>query len=346
MVYAMISIGVLGFIVWSQMAPNLYSIEFNYFAICQDSSTLQGTLYSKNLYNYTKLAGNLKNYTSSSETKRKEIFNFDQFFKIYGKNIDTDWLIWFIGFSEGDGSISVYNNKLRFVITQKEGDILYHIQKTLAIGKVTKNKDNYYRYSIHNQQEILKLVYIFNGNLVIPYRIKQLSFWLSILIQLNYNIIFIDQPVYPSFNDPWISGFTDAEGCFNVMINKRKESKLGVRIILRYILDQNNFYNNFKHIRSLFNGGFIQLRSSKNKNEHYRFTINTFHLIELIIIYFDTFPLKTMKYKNYELWKKIYKKILDKNHLTEEGLKNIKILKKEININNSLTKKIGHSLKF
>jgi hypothetical protein len=37
---------------------------------------------------------------------------------------------------------------------------------------------------------------------------------------------------------------------------------------------------------------------------------------------------------------------LDKNHLTEEGLKNIKILKKEININNSLTKKIGHSLKF
>jgi hypothetical protein len=32
-------------------------------------------------------------------------------------------------------------------------------------------------------------------------------------------------------------------------------------------------------------------------------------------------------------------------NLTEEDLKQIKLIKKEININNSLTKKIGHSLK-
>lgn len=38
---------------------------------------------------------------SSSETKRKKNFNFDQFKKIYGNNIDTNWLIWFIGFTEG-----------------------------------------------------------------------------------------------------------------------------------------------------------------------------------------------------------------------------------------------------
>jgi hypothetical protein len=303
------------------------------------------TFNSKNLNNYTQLAGNLKYFTSSSETTRKKEFNFDQFYQIYGNKINNDWLIWFIGFTEGDGSITVYNNKLRFVITQKEGAILYHIQNILGIGTVSKNKDNYYRYSVHNQEEILKLAYIFNGNLVISYRIKQLSLWLTILTQLNYNIIFNNEPVYPTLNDAWLSGFTDAEGCFNVTIQKRKESKLGDRVILRYILDQNNFYNNFIYISSLFNGGYTQLRSKNKNNEHYRFTINSFKIIELVIIYFNKFPLKTLKLINYNKWINIYLLILDKKHLTEEGLKQIKLMKKEININNSLTKKIGHSLK-
>ena len=57
------------------------------------------------------------------------------------------------------------------------------------------------------------------------------------------------------------------------------------------------------------------------------------------------FPLKTKKSKSYENFIKVYNKILNKEHLTEEGLNKIKIFKKAINLNNSLTIKTGSSLK-
>jgi hypothetical protein len=116
MIYAMISIGLLGFIVWSfYMMALLYSdIEVINFAICWNSSTLMSTLYSKNLINYTQSAGKISKFIDcSSETTRKT----------YLDSNNNDWLNWFIGFSEGDGALLTYNNRLRFVLTQKEGEI-------------------------------------------------------------------------------------------------------------------------------------------------------------------------------------------------------------------------------
>lgn len=44
----------------------------------------------------------------------------------------------------------------------------------------------------------------------------------------------------PSLNDAWLSGFTDAEGTFNVNITKRENTVTGYRVQLRYILDKKN----------------------------------------------------------------------------------------------------------
>ena len=54
MLYAMGSIGLLGFLVWSYISASSYSdIRLIYFAICWNSLTLISTLISKNLINYT-----------------------------------------------------------------------------------------------------------------------------------------------------------------------------------------------------------------------------------------------------------------------------------------------------
>lgn len=105
------------------------------------------------------------------------------FNKHSSKLISSEWLIWFIGFIEGDGAILTTKGKARFVLTQKEGAILHHVQEVLGFGTV-RQFDGYYRFIVTDPHSILLLVYIFNGNLVLSHRQKQLGEW---VIALNKN---------------------------------------------------------------------------------------------------------------------------------------------------------------
>ena len=141
MVYAMMSIGILGFIVWSWFLASPLSdmrIYITYFAVCWKSLVLISTLNGKNLIRYTQSADNLSlcslesNKQNASETIRKTSFKFIAF-RIYyntlfkdSAHLSDDWLTWFIGFAEGDGAIQTYakGTRVRFVLTQKESAIL------------------------------------------------------------------------------------------------------------------------------------------------------------------------------------------------------------------------------
>jgi len=62
--------------------------------------------------------------------------------------------------------------------------------------------------------------------LVLKHRIKQLSLWFSILDQKGVKLPkFNDKPISLTLDDAWLSGFTDAEGCFNVGITLRKDGR-------------------------------------------------------------------------------------------------------------------------
>ena len=344
MVYAMFSIGLLGFIVWSQKVALPYcEIGVRNLAVCWNSLVLIGTLYSKNPISYTQSAGNLytKGLKSSSEIICETSRSFDLFNKVSKTQISNKWLSWFIGFSEGDGAILTCKNRARFVITQKEGNILFEIQNILGFGTV-KLYNDYYRYIVTDPDNILLLFYIFNGNLVLSYRQNQLAKWVQTLNHnLNLSLALNIRLIEPSLSDSWLSGFTDAEGCFNVAIQPRNKTITGYRLVLRFLLDQKNGETTLIQIKNLFGYGQVNIR--KNTNNVYRYNNSSFKGLFSVCNYFLLFPLKTKKRESFERWLHVLNFVLNKKHLNIEGLEKIRTLAKEININNSLTRKTGSS---
>jgi hypothetical protein len=183
------------------MAPLQCELQLMNFAKRWDSflkDKLLNTFNSKNISNNTKPAGNSTSNTrfalveanalgtNSPEATCGNSFNFELFNRLRIERglepIDNDWLVWFIGFVEGDGAILVKDNNkyMDFVLTQREKDILEHIALVLQFGYVKafpqNNSSNaFHRYFVKDVHSLTMLAYLFNGNLALTHRINQLS---------------------------------------------------------------------------------------------------------------------------------------------------------------------------
>nr|YP_010608708.1 hypothetical protein PNX16_mgp063 [Drechslerella dactyloides]WAN89788.1 hypothetical protein [Drechslerella dactyloides] len=188
---------------------------------------------------------------------------------------------------------------------------------------------------------MLILIALFNGNLVLNKRKVQVKKnWLDTLDieQKNNNVL-------PTLNDSWISGFIDAEGCFNVTLFKRKTMALGYQVKLRFMIDQKDSLEDMLYIKDQLNL-FLSNRKLKKGTEGsmHRIESNSFVKAPLIIEYINKFRLKSKKQYSFDKWVTVYQLVQNKAHLTETGLIEIRKLSKEINLVTSFTKKIGDKL--
>ncbi len=403
MVYAMMSIGVLGFVVWSQMMALplsdlwvinstvgwnglLFLFLFFVFSCCvktrENKNTRLGNLLdtfcSLNANKNAQSAGN--SIWGSSETIRGNTYDlFKKNFLYYLKkdfSKDNNWLSWFIGFLEGDGAILEHKGRCFFVVTQKDDTVLHEIHETLNIGKVKHfyDKDGnrkYSRYIVSENNGIFLLYLLLNGNLVLQSRVNQLNKWniaLNNASKFNYSLFYIsDLPKLientkePSLNDAWLSGFTDAEGCFSVKI--ANEKKLFYVSVL-FILDQKNAQEVLDKIASLFSlkskaklrtgtaeksksnsnsivnsnsnsQNFLRNSSIKICNNMFRLSLSCNDVKKTttynILNYFNSYKLKTTKKSSFHIWSEILDITLGKQPLSPENLSKIRKLRHNMN---------------
>lgn len=245
-------------------------------------------------------------------------------------NFNSDFKYWFIGFTEGDGSFIINKNGyLEFKVTQSSinAQILFYIKKELRFGSVSvqdkKNKTHHFR--VRDQKGILKLIHIFNGNLLTERKNNQFKLWLEAFNKAyNTDIKLIQNSNYPTLDNAWLSGFSDSEGCFTVSVVKRSETYNQVHV--RYILSQKGELELMTKIAEMLNGKVSHLKSYNG----YNMTVNLSKLSK-VISYFNKYSLKTKKYIDYFNWLKAYKLVINKDHFNEDGLNRVKDLMNKIN---------------
>jgi len=129
----------------------------------------------------------------------------------------------------------------------------------------------------------------------------------------------------------WLTGFTDAEGCFSVVVFKNKTSKCGESVKLSFILTQS--IRDEYLIKSLIDYlgcGYTSLDDRGTID----FKVSNFSSIrDIIIPFFNKYCLNGNKFLDFADFSKVVSLMENKKHLTQEGLDEIKKIRDKMNTN-------------
>lgn len=135
------------------------------------------------------------------------------------------------------------------------------------------------------------------------------------------------------FTNGWLSGFTQADGCFTITFEKKKTGLLlkprPIFVLTQHISEKELF----KELHKWLDIGFIITR--KEVVELRVRTLSDFK--NKLFPIFDEHPLKCDKLNNYLIFKSIVNKMLCKEHLNLKGL--IEIISLSFKLNKNTTKR-------
>jgi hypothetical protein len=139
--------------------------------------------------------------------------------------------------------------------------------------------------------------------------------------------------------DPWfVTGFTDAEGCFSVLILKNPKYKAGwvVKPCFQIQLHKKDLVI-LNQLKAYFGSAVGEIYEQKSSATYMVRSIKD--LNNIILPHFIKYPLITQKWADFELFKQVVEMMNRKEHLTLEGLHKIVGIRASINNGSSDTLK-------
>ena len=294
----------------------------------------------KNLKQRSQSAGNqgilyYNNFLiETSETLRNEIVVSSENIKVisdhvpkHSKPINNQQLGHYLaGLIDGDGHFCNIP-QLVIIFSATDAFLAYYLKASLGFGNVRKVKNKKaYLLVIANKEGILKVINLINGKLRTKNKFYQVID--NVLKNTKYSEHNINFTINSSndFNNHWLAGFSDADASFQIkVVNSANRTIQEVR--LNYQIDQKN--NDILILIKNFIGGHIGYRKSQNT---YYYGSTSFGSAKNIVNYFDEFNLQSKKHISYLRWRKVYRLIQNKEHLTKKGIS--KIIKIKTLINN------------
>lgn len=244
---------------------------------------------------------------------------------------DDSFLYWLIGFTEGDGCFFVNNrNELSFILIQGNLNIrvLNIVSQRLCMGNIIKQGPRVHRLIINKKEHIRLIILLFNGNILLPTRKTQFNKFLNAYnskMRGSAPIDYLNNSSGISLSNPWLLGFTEAEGCFNISFLQNS-----VAFRTRYIVSQKGDINVplLSQLISLFNVGYIEAHSKK---DNYSYIVSGIKNINKIYSYFDKFEFVGIKGDSYLAFKELNKRIENKEHLDPNKRSELILLSHNIN---------------
>ena len=269
---------------------------------------------------------------------------------------------WLSGFIDSRGLVYFNeSNRQVFIEIRQKNKYLLDPLVDLYGGRIEIHspKIEAFKYVIYRKNELFNL--IDNYFTKYPLRTKKLNriklikeLYLKIISKNNKDIIKLNEWV--KFKDTWdkknfstlsrrpiksgklmeprgklnpnyITGFTDGEGSFIVSIRRTSRLNIGYSVELSFRIKQHLTNKNLLvRIKNYFKIGVIGEGSN-----YISYTVSSIKELQIIINHFDSYPLITHKWSDYQLFKQVFNIVRDKQHLTNQGLKKIISLKNKLN---------------